>query len=94
MAMAFDVGAFLGSHMAAKSPEAKLTGRVVTTAFAKEVDEISDGGVTRFTEGSASANKQEKAGDLTPEDAQLVKDTLRELMIAKREFAVAHYKGV
>jgi hypothetical protein len=92
MAM-LNVSEVFAAHMRAKSPEAKTENKVVTTVFSKEVDEVSTNGVTAFTEGSAAANKAEKSGDLTPEDAKLIKDTLRDLMTAKAGFAVDFYKG-
>ena len=88
-----NVEKMLKSHIKSKSPKAKLTNRVVSTVFSGEVDEVSDDGITRFVEGSARANKAEKAKDLTPEDAQLVKDCLRDLMVAKKDFAVGHYRS-
>lgn len=93
MPLPVDLGLLMKGHLDARSPEAKTTGRVVTTVFAKEVDEVSIGGVTAFNDGSAAANKAVAAGDLTPEDAKLVKDCLRDLMIAKKDFATAFYKG-
>jgi len=93
MAM-LDVGSLLKQHVKAKSHKAKTANRVITTVFSPEVDEVSDKGITRMVEGSAAANKAEKAGDLTAEDAQLVKDCLRDLMVAKKGFAEEFYKGI
>ena len=92
MAM-FDVSALLNTHLRAKSGEAKMENKVVTTVFSKDVDEVSTGGATAYVAGAEAANKAVTSGALSTEDAEFVKKILKDLAIAKADFAVDFYKG-
>lgn len=92
MAM-LDPTAMLGSYLAGKTPEAKQNEKFLTIAFSKEVDEVATGGVDKYISGSAAASAAEAAQSLTPEEAQHAKDTLKELMDAKKDWAIAQYKS-
>ena len=92
MAM-IDVSQLLATHLRARSGEAKTENRVVTTIFSKDVDEVSTGGATAYVSGAEAANKAVVSGALTSEDAEFVKKLLKDLAIAKADFAVDFYKG-
>lgn len=92
MAM-FDVSALLNTHLRAKSGEAKMENKVVTTVFSKDVDAVSTGGATAYVAGAEAANKAVTSGALSTEDAEFVKKILKDLAIAKADFAVDFYKG-
>ncbi|HQZ84096.1 MAG TPA: hypothetical protein PLB21_00520 [Actinomycetota bacterium] len=92
MAM-FDVSALLNTHLRAKSGEAKMENKVVTTVFSKDVDEVSTGGVSAYITGSEAANKAVVAGALTSDDAEFAKKLLKDLAEAKAAFAIDFYKN-
>ena len=92
MAM-IDVSALLNTHLRAKSGEAKMENKVVTTVFSKDVDEVSTGGATAYISGAEAANKAVTSGALSTDDAEFVKKILKDLAEAKAAFAVDFYKG-
>ena len=92
MAM-LDPTAMLGTYLAGKSPEARQNEKFLTIAFSKEVDEVATGGVDKYLSGSTAATAAEKSQAITAEDAQDVKDTLKRLMDAKADWAIAQYKS-
>jgi hypothetical protein len=91
MAM-LDVSALLATHLRARSGEAKMENKVITTVFSKDIDEVSTGGVNQYLEGSERANTSVKKKVLTVDDGQHVKDVLLRLMDAKADWAVDAYK--